>query len=175
MVRLYGLASLVLLTSVAAVVAQEFPKPGPEHEMLRQNAGTWTAVCKMAGGEESKGEMTSKSECGGLWLVSNFEGEFGGQKFQGKGLDTFDAEKKKFISVWVDSMTTTPMILEGTYDEKAKTLTMLGEGKGPDGQPAKHKLVTKYTDKDHQTMEMFLVGADGKDLSMMTIEYTRKK
>jgi hypothetical protein len=96
--------------------AQEPPKPGPEFDHLKTLVGTWDASVKMAGGE-SKGTMTYKMELGGLWLVGNFEGEFGGQKFQGKGLDTYDAAKKKYVSIWVDSMGTTPMITEGGYDK----------------------------------------------------------
>jgi hypothetical protein len=158
---------------VSAASAQEYPQPGPEHEMLKATAGEWTCLCKMSDGTESKGFSTSKMECGGLWLTSNFEGEFGGMKFQGKGLDSYDPAKKKFVAVWVDSMTTTPMILEGTYDEKSKTLTMTGEGKMPDGTLAKHRLVTKFTDKDHHRFEMFMTLPDGKETSMMTIDYTR--
>jgi uncharacterized protein DUF1579 len=175
MTRAYGLAALVLLAPLTVVMAQEPPQPGPEHRMLKETEGTWFAVCKTSDGSESKGEMTAKMECGDLWLVSNFAGEFGGQKFQGKGLDSFDPLKKKFVSVWVDSWVTTPMILEGTYDEKTKTLTMVGEARGPDGNSTRHRLVTTHKDNDHQTFEMFLVGADGKETSMMTIEYTRKK
>jgi hypothetical protein len=67
------------------------------------------------------------------------------------------------------------MRFEGTYDEKSKTITSTATGKGPDGQPAKYKNTTTYPDKDHQTFKMYLVGPDGKDSLMMTIEYSRKK
>jgi hypothetical protein len=167
--------SLVCLLSATLTTAQEGfepPKPGPEHEILKQNEGTWIAATKMPDGTESKGESTSKMECGGLWLVTNFEGDFGGMKFQGKGLDSYDPAKKKYVAVWVDSMTTAPMFLEGTYDEKAKTLTMTGEGPGPDGKPTKYKMVTKYKDKDHHDFQMFMGDVE---TPMMTIAYTRKK
>jgi hypothetical protein len=173
MTRAWGIAALVLLSSLTVATAQEPPQP--EHQLLKEDEGTWLAVCKMSDGSESKGVMTSKMECGGLWLVSNFEADFGEQKFQGKGLDTYDPVTKKFVSVWVDSWATTPMNLEGTYDEKTKTMTMVGESRGPDGKPTKHRLTSTHKDKDHHSFEMFVVGADGKETSMMTIEYTRKK
>ena len=173
MKRALSIAMLLVVPVFAA--AQEFPevKPGPEHKMLAETAGNWNCLCKMADGSESKGVSTAKMECGGLWLVSSFEGEFGGVKFQGRGLDSYDPQKKKFVAVWVDSMTTSPMMLEGTYDEKTKTMTMTGEAKMPDGTLAKHRMVTKYKDKDHHTFEMFMTLPDGKEQSMMTIEYTR--
>jgi uncharacterized protein DUF1579 len=169
--RACAVAALLLVPVFAS--AQEFPQPGAEHDVLKQTAGEWSAVCKMSDGTESKGASSSKMECGGLWLVTSFEGDIAGTKFQGKGLDSYDPAKKKYVGVWVDSMTTSPMILEGTYDEKTKTMTMTGEGKMPDGTLAKHRMVTKYTDKDHHSFEMFMTLPDGKETSMMTIEYTR--
>lgn len=168
----YGLAACLLIPFSAAW-GQDVPQPGPEHQMLKETAGEWTCACKMPDGMEWKGVSTSKMECGGLWLVTNFEGEFGGSKFQGKGLDSYDATKKKYVGIWVDSMATTPLLLEGTYDEKTRTLTMTGEGKMPDGTVTKHRLVTKYTDQDHHSFEMFATLPDGKEMSMLTIDYKR--
>lgn len=175
MTRALSFAVCLLVAPLAVSVGQELPQPGPEHALLKQNEGTWSAAIKMSDGSQSQGEMKSKMECGGLWLITSFEGDFGGLKFQGKGMDSYDPVKKKFVGVWVDSMTTTPMTLEGTYDEKAKTLTMTGEARGPDGKPSKHRLVTTYKDKDHHSLEMFMNGPDGNEISLMTVEYTRQK
>lgn len=158
----------------AVALAQEPPKPGPEHEKLKQLEGTWDAILKM-GPEESKGTMTWKMDLGGLWLVSEFEGEFGGQKFTGKGLDGYDPIKKKYVGVWVDSMSTSPMIAEGTYDKDGKVQTMTGEGPGPDGKPMKHKMTTETKDKDTLLWAMFGPGPDGKEGPMMSITYKRRK
>ncbi len=56
-----------------------------------------------------------------------------------KPLDRHDLVKKRYVSVWVDSMSYRPVLFEGQMDEATKTLTMLGEGPGPDGQPMKFK------------------------------------
>jgi len=113
--RYLGLAALTWLALTldsSSAVAQDVPTPGPEHQQLKRLEGDWIATVKSFW-SESKGTMTYKLECGGLWLVSDFRGEFGGQKFQGRGLDTYDAQKKKYVSVWVDSMSTTPLLMEG--------------------------------------------------------------
>jgi hypothetical protein len=159
---------------VATVRAQQPPKPGPEIEKLKALEGTWDATVKMMG-NESKATATYKMGVGGMWLVSDFEGEFGGMKFQGKGMDTYDASKKKYISVWVDSMSTSPMVMEGSYDKDGKILTMTGEGPGEDGKPTKYKSVSEMKDKDSMLFKMYTVGKDGKDAEMMTITYKRKK
>ena len=175
---LVGLASILVIGSFAAMGhAQEpgQPKPGPEHARLKSLEGTWDAVSIMPDGKKTKGEMTFKMECGGLWLASDFKGELEGTKFHGKGFDGYDPAKKKYVAVWVDTMITSPLIMEGTYDPAKKAMTHTGETPGPDGKMAKIKCVTTTPDNDHQTFEMFMAGPDGKDMKMMTIEYTRRK
>jgi hypothetical protein len=154
--------------------AQELPKPGPEHEMLKQMEGNWDATIKMMG-QESKGKMTYKMGLGGLWLMSHFEGDFGGMKFEGRGMDTYNPAKKKYIGIWADSMETAPLISEGDFDKETKTLTMIGEGPGPDGKPAKYKSTVKMIDAD--TMEFTMAGPtpEGKEGVMLSISYKRKK
>jgi hypothetical protein len=154
--------------------AQEAPKPGPEHEFLRKLEGTWDATVKFGEGE-SKGTMTYRMEMSGLWLVGDFQGSFFGQKFEGRGLDSYDVNKKKYVGVWVDSMTTAPMLSEGTYDKDKKTMTMTGEGPGMDGKLMKMKMVTEYKDNDNIVFTMSGPGKDGKDQTMMVITYKRKK
>ena len=170
-----NIGSLLLAFALAHVAAlgQGAPTPGPEHEHLKKLEGTWNAKIKM-GDTESPATATYKMVCGGMWLMSDFQGQFDGQKFSGQGLDSFDPEKKKYVAVWVDSMSTRPMLLEGTHDKEKKTTTMSGEAPGPDGKMAKQKMVTHIPDDDHMTFTMYIV-ADGQENKMMTIEYTRKK
>jgi Protein of unknown function (DUF1579) len=170
--------TLAVLAVVAAVVAggagaqaQEPPKPGPEHKLLKNREGTWDTTMK-AGDAEYKGAVTYKMELGGLWLVGSLESDLGGPKFYGKSLDTYDAGKKKYVGVWFDSMSTTPMTLEGTYDPGKKTLTMVGQGPGPDGKVTTWRSVSLMPDNDTVHLSMY-VGA-GKD-PMFTVTYKRKK
>jgi hypothetical protein len=164
-------AVAVALFAAPAVRAQEFPKPGPEHEILKKMEGNWDITMKF-GGMEVKGTVTQKMELGGLWLVSSVEGEFGGTKFQGKGLDSYDPAKKKYVSVFVDNMSTSPLLMEGTYDKAKKTLTMEGTGPGMDGKPTKYKAVSTMPDDDTINFTMHI--GDGKDQAF-TIVYKRKK
>src|SRR5262249_52730841 len=125
------------LVPAGAARAQQPAKPGPEHEHLKQLEGIWEANVNF-GGQESKGTMTYKMNLGGMWLIGNFEGETFGQKFQGKGMDSYDANSKKYVSVWIDSMSARPMISEGTLDPEKKIMTMTGEGPGPEGKTTKY-------------------------------------
>ena len=169
-VRWFCAIAAAMLVAPAAP-AQEFPKPGPEHAVLKKMEGSWDLVMK-AGGMESKGTMTYKMDLGGLWLVGNLESDLGGAKFQGKGLDSYDAGKKKYVSVWVDNMGTMPMLFEGTYDKQKKTLTMTTEGPGMDGKLTKWKSVTTMPDDNTINFKMYV--GDAKE-PMFTIDYKRKK
>ncbi len=94
-----GLCSLGLLVlSSPLLQAQAPPVPGPEFDVLKKMVGDWDLTMKAAG-MEFKGSVTYKMELGGLWLGSSLECDLFGAKFSGKGLDTYDAAKKKYISV----------------------------------------------------------------------------
>ncbi|HEY1189578.1 MAG TPA: DUF1579 domain-containing protein [Gemmata sp.] len=170
-VRCFCAVAVVAALVSPVVRAQEPPKPGAEHAVLKKMEGNWDLVMKF-GDMETKGTVVYKMELGGLWLVGSLETELLGAKFQGKSLDTYDAVKKKYIGVWADSMGTQPMILEGIYDNDKKALTMTGDGPGMDGKPTKYKSVTTFTDADTINFSMFVGG--GKDPSF-TIVYKRKK
>lgn len=176
--RIFSLA-LVAVAFVGQLAAQEPPaaiKPGPEHERLAKMEGTWDAKMIMPGSTEPiPAVATYKSECGGLWLASDFKSDAPGFKFHGKGFDGYDTAKKKYVGVWIDSMMTGYMTMEGTHDEKTKTSTMLGEGPNEQGKLVKSKMVTKMLDPDHHTFQMYMIGDDGKETLTFTIEYTRRK
>ena len=165
------IAVIVAAVLAAPAAAQEPPKPGPEHKLLKSREGTWDITMK-AGGMEHKGTVTYKMELGGLWLVGSLESDLGGEKFYGKSLDTYDAGKKKYVGVWADSMSTAPMLMEGTYDKEKRTLTMVGDGPGVDGKPAKWRSVSEMPDDDTVKMSMFV--GDAKE-PMFTVTYQRKK
>jgi hypothetical protein len=169
-VRCFAIAAAAAVLAVPAG-AQEFPKPGPEHAQLKKLEGTWDATMK-AMGQESKGTMTYKMDVGGLWLMSAYDGDFGGMKFQGRGMDSYDFGKKKYVSVWVDSMITSPLVMEGTYDKDKKAITMVGDMNGPDGKPAKFKAITHFKSDDEIHFEAFM--GDEKEPGF-TITYKRKK
>ena len=164
--------SVVAVLLAVPAFAQEVPKPGKEHDFLKKQEGTWEVTMNL-GGQESKGTSTYKMELGGFWLTSTLESEVFGQKFTGKGTDGYCPIKKKYVSFWTDSMAPSPVVMEGSYDEKAKTLTMSGEG--PDmmtGKMAKYKSVTEMPDADSMTMKMYT--GDAKEPAF-TVSYKRKK
>ena len=164
------LASIAVLNLVPSSRVQEPLKPGKEHHHLKRLVGTWDAET-----ESGTGTMTYKMGLGGRWLIGDFEGEFGGMKFQGKFLDTYDPATKKYRSIWVDSFSTAPRIMEGNVDKDNKVMTMTGEGPWQQGETAKFKSITEIKDADTVNFSLFMVDKDGKEQPMVKIMYKRKK
>ncbi len=168
------LAAILALGAVAAFArAQEPSKPGPEHEKFKDLVGEWEATVKF-GPMETKATAKYTLDFGGFFLIEQFEGDFGGMKFKGRGQMGYCPIRKKYISTWIDSMSPTPMIMAGNFDKEGKTLTEEGEGPTQDGKIGKFKTVSTMTDKDTINMVMYQV-ADGKETEMMSITYKRKK
>jgi hypothetical protein len=159
--------------------AQQPPTPGPEHKVLAMDAGTWDATVEMfmpgaAQPMVSKGTEVNTMGCGGLCLISDFKGDFGGMPFHGHGTSTWDPNKKKYVGTWTDSMSSGLSLSEGTYDAAAKKSTSTMEGPDPTGKIVKSKAVVEYKDANTRVMSMSMTGPDGKDVPTMKISYTKK-
>ena len=171
MKKVLTLSALFVFMASTAPAQFELPEPGPEHKKLKTYEGVWDAVVNSQG-QESKGVMTYKMGLRGLWLFETFEGDFGDMKFEGKGATTYDTAKKKYINIWIDSMSTAPMITEGTVDASGK---MVMKGTMPAG--GKNVPVTMIgEDKDKDTKVFRLIASEnGKEMEMMKITYKRRK
>jgi hypothetical protein len=172
---------LILAVRFGPVQAQfDMPKPGPEHKVLDPLVGTWQAKVKFwldpdAKPMEAEGTMNRKWIMNGLWLEEKFEGKFFGMDFTGLGLTGYDPVKKKYTGTWIDSMTPMLTTTEGTYDAKAKTLTVTFEEVDLKGNKAKGRDTIRVVDDDHQVQEMYRTKEGGKEMKVMEINYSRAK
>ncbi len=168
--------SLLCLAVPALAQGPPLPTPGPEHEMLKKDVGTWDATVEtfMAPGAPpsvSKGTETV-SMLGGFWQLTEFKSEMMGQPFEGRGATGYDPAKKKYVGTWVDTMTPGYYTTEAAYDPATKTMAAVMEGPDPSGQVAKTKATTEWKDADTRVFTMY--GPDGKSVGMR-ITYKRRK
>lgn len=183
-----SLALLVVLVSPRLALAQAggpqmppMPKPGPEHEILKMDVGTWDAVVEFIPGPGAapmtlKGVEVSTVGCGGLCLITDFKGEMmPGVPFQGHGVTTWDPMKKKYAGSWTDSMSMGLATTEGTYDAATKKVNGSMEGPDMTGKVMKTRTVVDYPADGRRSMTAYVPGPDGKDVQMMKITYTRQK
>ena len=171
---------LVLVSRTSADEKPDMSKPGPEHKMLSTLAGTYEAKVKIyfdpnQPANESTGTLQRKMIMGGRFLEELYKGEIMGQPFFGMGLMGYDVMKKKYTSVWIDSMTTSMMQSQGTYDAATKTLTSIGEDIDPTtGKTTKTRDVFRVVSPTEQTVDMYREKGDGKEFKLLEIRYTRK-
>jgi hypothetical protein len=179
-----SMACLSLAWFLAAfAVAQEPSKPLPEHKILASDEGTWDATIRMyAGGPDAEPSVSKGSEVnevlpGGLWVLSKFEGEFGGMKFHGRGQFGFDPVKKKYVGTWLDSMSTVLSVLEGDYDAKTKTMTYVGDGYDPEHKAKfSQKMVTTMKDDGTRVFTLYMkFEGQPAEAKFMEITYTKRK
>jgi len=174
-VCLFFIGFLAISCPFSIQLHAQVPGPMPEHAKLKDMEGKWNFTLKAGDGSDASGVAVHKLECGGLWLTSDFACSFGGIPFQGKGLDGYDPEKKKYVGIWVDSMTPSPMMFEGDYDSTGKVLTMIAKAAGPDQKPATWRSVSKIINTNEHTFEMFVTPMGGTEMSMMQVTYKRAK
>ena len=168
----------------------ELGKPGENHKLLEGMVGSWTYAMKMwmtpdpnTPPTESSGTTVSRSLMGGRYFLSEHngkmkmpgpDGKLTEVDFSGMGIEGYDNVQKKFVSSWIDNMSTSITRSEGSYDAATKILTYHAEFEMMPGMKTKVRQVIKITDKDHHTFEWY-ENQDGKEVRTMEITYTRKK
>lgn len=177
-----ALGVALLAASFPALTAQAQMPPTAEHKALESDVGVWDAEVKMWPAADAK-PMASKAVetnrmLGKLWLLSDFEGDFGGMKFTGHMQLGYDPLKKKYVGAWIDTISPFLQTMEGTYDEKTKTSTMMATGVDmATGKPSTSKMITRHVSDDKRVFEMMspVEGKEGEWWKMMEVTYTRRK
>jgi hypothetical protein len=170
-----------MISGLFAQEVPQFPQPTKEHEWLQQFVGEWesTSQAVMGPGQpaiECKGTASSRM-LGPFWVVTESEGDMMGTKIQAVQTIGYDAEKKKYVGSWVDSMINYMWKYEGTIDPSGKKLTL--EAEGPNfmtgGKLTKFRDSYEFKSKDHIEAISSMQGADGKWVEFMTGQIRRKK
>lgn len=158
----------------------EAPKPGKYHKYLEPLVGDWNCHVKMwmmpgAPPEESEGTVHRELMMGGLYLKEEYRGEAMGAPFQGLGLMAYDEMRKKYDSIWIDSLGTGIYKQMGTVDASGKTFTLTGENPDPmTGEMNKWtKSVLEIINNDKHVLSMY-VKEDGKERKTFEMTVTRK-
>jgi hypothetical protein len=159
---------------------EEAGRPGPAHRAMQPLVGSWEVNARCFNGPggtpmESQGTSTVRWIMGERFLQEEFKGEFMGKSFQGLGLFGYDNVKQKYVSTWLDDMTTTIFVSEGTADADGKVFTFEGKMSDPmTGEKEKPtRCIVKVTDQNKHTFEMIDLSG-GKETKMMEMTYTRR-
>jgi hypothetical protein len=174
--------SLALIVVALASIPQDappMPKPQKEHEWLQQLVGEWDtqgeAVTEPGKPPVKTRGTESVRSIGGFWTQSEVKGDFFGTPFTGVMILGYDAEKKKYLGTWVDSIIPYLWKYEGSVDATGKILTLETEGPGHEpGKLVKFRETIEIKSKDHK---VFTSSAekDGKWVTFLTMNFTRKR
>ena len=155
--------------------------PGPEHDVLKNFEGSWSAAVQFWPQPEAppitaQGTMESAWILGGRFLEQNYESDFMGAPFHGRGLFGFNNVDGRYEGVWADTMSTGMMTEAGSFDEATKTFTMIGRVTEPASKKVmKKKTVIQIQDENRHTMSMHFCEEGATEFwKCMEIAYTRK-
>lgn len=150
--------------------------PGPPEALDRLQAylGTWDAEVSMMG-QTAKGVETCRMGVGGMWLLTDFEGELMGAPFLGHGLTGFDAATERFHGVWVDSTSgSIARLANGRFEDGGKSLLFDAEGVDMMGNPAKSRHVTRFPNAKTRVFEVYQADERGAESLVMSIKYQKR-
>jgi hypothetical protein len=154
--------------------------PGEPHKLLARLEGSWTTRSR-GWMEPDKPPMESIGACeqklilGGRYLRQEYTGDMMGAPFTGLSFLGYDNHTKKYVSVWIDSMSTGIYYFEGTASADGKTITQDCSYDDPVKGPCLWRAVTRIKDDNNQEFEMYLTPKGGKEEKMMEMTVTRKE
>ncbi len=172
---------VIACSTLSAQDDAQLPKPEKEHELLQLFVGQWDSESEASMGPgqppmKCKGSMKSRM-IGGFWVVSDMTGDMAGTTMTAVQTIGYDAEKKKYVGTWIDSMMNYMWKYEGTVDETGKILTL--EAEGPNfmaaGKLTKFRDAYEIKSADHIVATSSMLTEDGKWIVFMTGNLTRRK
>jgi len=161
-------------------VYRKLGTPGAHHKKLAKLAGKWTTKTK-AWMEPDKPPMEGTGSCeqkmilDGRYLQQEYSGEMMGSPFTGINVLGYDNHTKKYMSTWIDSMSTGIYYFEGTASADGKTITQECSYDDPVRGPMVWRSVTKIVNDNTVEYEMYLTPKGGKEEKMMEMIVTRKR
>jgi hypothetical protein len=161
-------------------VYKELGTPGEPHKMLARLVGSWVTRTRswMEPGKpptEGHGSCEQKTLFDGRYLQQEYTGEMMGWPFKGVNLIGYDNHTKKYVSTWIDSMSTGIYVFEGSSSADGKTITQTCRYDDPMKGPAEWRSVTHIVDDDTMEYEMFITPEGGVEEKMMEMSVIRKK
>lgn len=161
-------------------VYRKLGAPGAPHRHLASLAGSWTTRTR-AWMEPGKPPMEGTGTCEqrmileGRYLQQEYTGEMMGSPFTGINVIGYDNHTEKYVSTWIDSMSTGIYYFQGTASADGRTITQEASYDDPVRGPMVWRSVTKIVDDSTVEYEMFLTPKGGREEKMMEMTISRRK
>lgn len=161
-------------------IMAELAEVGASHKALEPMVGKFNTTVKiwMVPGQpplEVQGTIDAQWILGGRYVESIHKGDIGGQPFEGRGTEGYDNQSRKYVSTWIDNLSTGPMNYTGSASADGKVFTLSADFLDPvTSQKMVNKGVTTILDKDSFKYESYMVGADGKEFKNLEVVAKRR-
>jgi len=158
---------------------EQAAKTGPQHAMLAESVGDWTATVSFwldpaAPPEVSTADVTRKLELDGRVVEEYWQGSMMGQPFTGIGRTGYDNVTGRYWSTWTDNMSTSVMVMHGDYDADSNSFTFQGEYIEPaTKQPVPTRTVLTMPEAGKEIMTMYETHGE-IEVRTMQMELQRK-
>ncbi len=160
-------------------VYKKLAVPGAPHKLLARMVGSWITKTK-SWMEPNKPPMETTGTCeqkmllDGRFLQQEYTGDMMGSTFTGINLIGYDNHTKKYVSTWIDSMSTGIYVFEGTASGDGKTITQASRYDDPVRGPMIWRSVTKILDDNTLVYEAYGIGKEGNEEKMAEMTLIRK-
>ncbi len=154
--------------------------PGPEHERLAELVGSYTVAGRFwaePGADPVTATHSSamRMALGDRYLIEELDGELWGDEFHGMGITGYDNVDEKYVTVWIDNMSTGIFVLSGNYDRGADAIVMQGQYTDPvTGAQRSVKSVDRIAEGGERVYEHYEITDDGSEFRVMQLTYRRK-
>jgi len=154
-------------------------EPGEPHKLLAGFEGSWTTRSRawMAAGQppmEGTGACEQKMILGGRYLQQEYTGEMMGENFRGINLVGYDNHTGKYVSTWIDSMSTGIYYFEGSAGADGKSIIQECHYDDPVKGATTWRSVTRIVDDRTLEYEMFLIPEGGEEEKVSEMTLTRR-
>ncbi|MHB8111264.1 MAG: DUF1579 domain-containing protein [Syntrophorhabdaceae bacterium] len=160
-------------------VYKRLATPGAAHKMLASLTGSWTTKSK-GWMEPDKPPVEGSGTCeqrmllDGRYLQQEYKGEMAGDSFAGINIIGYDNHTGKYVSAWIDSMSSGIYYFEGSASEDGKKITQETSYDDPVRGPMVWRSITKIVNENTIDYEMYLIPPGGAEEKMMEMTMTRK-
>ena len=162
-----------------SVSLEELSNPGKNHSLLDPLIGKWKVQVKYWADASTPPEITSGTSeikwiFGQRFVQEIYRGKSSGKPYQGLGLMGYDPQLAKFISIWIDSLSTGVMISEGTSDQAGKSFTFKTQFQHP-STGEKKELISelRLVNPSQHVFELFEILPDGKRFKTVEMIYSK--
>lgn len=152
---------------------------GPMHHLLVQWSGHWRDEVKVFTGEQvevttTRWERDGNMMMGGKFVNMHVMGIMANENYEANATIGYDNVKRKFVKTWYDNFSSAILVLEGEYNEKDNSITYEGTTMDPlTKMPVTIRQIQKNPDPSTQSLEIFILDKENKEVKTMEINSTR--